>query len=571
MRIEHILIHNFRGIIHQEFFLNSYTLLIGGNNAGKSTVVDAIRAFYEKDSFSYKETNDFPQKGAEDKESWIEVTFILSDEEYSSLADTYKYASNKLKVRKYFKTSVQLADGKTAKGAIVGYKSDGTISNEHFYGAKNVQTGKLGNIIYIPAISKVDDFTKLSGPSALRDLITNIMSGVIQGSEPYAQFESSVDLFSKQIKNATTEDSKSLSGFEAALNGMLREWGTEFSMSFRAPSSAELIKNMVQWDLIDSVLESPQTADKYGSGFQRHFIYSIIRLANDYMPNTIKTKAKDFSPRMNLLLFEEPEAFLHPPQQQRLCRDLIQLSRSDSWQVLATTHSSHFVSKSTDMLPSLIHLSKDDGITSIRQILQKDWDEIVANNGMIDELAKKYPDLANTLKNGSNKSDFEALRYFLCLNAERANAFFSSHTILVEGGSEVGIINRLIDDGRIPNGAGVCIFDSFGKYNIHRFMNLFGKLGITHSVIIDDDSDKSGNKLRMQQDVNQMIADSRNAFTKQIVTIPGNLELLLDIKVRARSDQKPQAILLKYDSGTIAEENIQALIDIVDQCLTIQK
>lgn len=571
MRIEHILIHNFRGIIHQESFLNPYTLLIGGNNAGKSTVVDAIRAFYEKDSFSYKEANDFPQKGAEDKESWIEVTFVLSDEEYSSLADTYKYASNKLKVRKYFKTSVQLADGKTAKGAIVGYKADGTISNEHFYGAKNVQTGKLGNIVYIPAISKVDDFTKLSGPSALRDLITNIMSGVIQGSEPYAQFESSVDLFSKQIKNATTEDSKSLSGFEAALNGMLREWGTEFSMSFRTPSSAELIKNMVQWDLIDSVLESSQSADKYGSGFQRHFIYSIIRLANDYMPNTIKTKAKDFSPRMNLLLFEEPEAFLHPPQQQRLCRDLIQLSRSDSWQVLATTHSSHFVSKSTDMLPSLIHLSKYDGITSIRQILQKDWDEIVANNGIIDELAKKYPDLANTLKNGVNKSDFEALRYFLCLNAERANAFFSSHTILVEGGSEVGIINRLIDDGHIPNGAGVCIFDSFGKYNIHRFMNLFGKLGIKHSVIIDDDSDKTGNKLRMQQDVNQMIVDSRNAFTKQIVTIPGNLELLLDIKVRARSDQKPQAILLKYDSGAIAEENIQALIDIVDQCLTTQK
>lgn len=198
--------------------------------------------------------------------------------------------------------------------------------------------------------------------------------------------------------------------------------------SFRTPSSAELIKNMVQWDLIDSVLESTQSADKYGSGFQRHFIYSIIRLANDYMSNATKTKAKDFSPRMNLLLFEEPEAFLHPPQQQRLCRDLIQLSRSNSWQVLATTHSSHFVSKSTDMLPSLIHLSKDDGITCIRQILQEDWDEIVANNGMIDELAKKYPDLANKLKNAVNKSDFEALRYFLCLNAERANAFF--HHIL---------------------------------------------------------------------------------------------------------------------------------------------
>lgn len=184
-----------------------------------------------------------------------------------------------------------MSDGKSAKGAIVGYKSDGTISNEHFYGAKNVQTGKLGNIIYIPAISKVDDFTKLSGPSALRDLITNIMSGVIQGSAAYAQFEKSVGELSKEIKTAETDDAKSLVGFECELNGMLQEWGTEFSMSFKAPSSAELIKNMVQWDLIDDVLEKAQSPEKFGSGFQRHFIYSIIRLANDYMPAGTTTKS----------------------------------------------------------------------------------------------------------------------------------------------------------------------------------------------------------------------------------------------------------------------------------------
>lgn len=568
MQISHILIHNFRGIIHQGFHLNPYSLLIGGNNAGKSTVVDAIRSFYEKDKFSFQDFADFPQKGSKDNESWIEITFFLTNEEYDSLADIYKHTPNVLKVRKYFKTNGRMSDGKSAKGAIVGYKSDGTISNEHFYGAKNVQTGKLGNIIYIPAISKVDDFTKLSGPSALRDLITNIMSGVIQGSAAYAQFEKSVGEFSKEIKTAETDDAKSLVGFECELNGMLQEWGTEFSMSFKAPSSAELIKNMVQWDLIDDVLEKAQSPEKFGSGFQRHFIYSIIRLANDYMPAGTTTKSKDFAPCMNLLLFEEPEAFLHPPQQMRLCRDLIQLSKSDNWQVLATTHSSHFVSKSTDMLSSLIHLMKVDGITTIHQILQSDWDDIVANNGMIDELAKKYPDLANNLKAGANKSDFEALRYFLCLNAERANAFFSSHTILVEGGSEVGIINRLIDDGLIPNGAGVCVFDSFGKYNIHRFMNLFGKLGIRHSVIIDDDSDKTGNKLKMQQDVNQMIENLRNDFTVRIEHIPGNLELLLDTKLRARSDQKPQAILLKYDSGAIAPDKIQALIGIVNRCIT---
>ena len=68
MRIEHVLIHNFRGVIHQEFTLNPYTLLIGGNNAGKSTIIDALRAFYEKDKYSFQESSDFPQKGAQDKE-----------------------------------------------------------------------------------------------------------------------------------------------------------------------------------------------------------------------------------------------------------------------------------------------------------------------------------------------------------------------------------------------------------------------------------------------------------------------------------------------------------------------
>lgn len=568
MKISQIVIHNFRGIIHQQFVMNSYTLLIGGNNAGKSSVIDAIRAFYEKDKFTYQEAVDFPLIGATDEESWIEIEFLLSKEEFENLADIYKYETNKLRVRKYFKTRSLLADGKTAKGAILGYKTDRTLSNEPFYGAKNVQNGKLGNIIYIPAISKVDDFTKLSGPSALRDLITNIMSGVVQGSQPYTAFAESVESFSLEIKNASTADNKSLTGFETELNTMLQEWGTEFSMSFRTPSPTDLIKNMVQWELIDNMLTKSQAADKYGSGFQRHFIYSIIRLANDYMPAQTKSKTKEFSPKMNLLLFEEPEAFLHPPQQQRLCKDIIKLSTSPDWQVLATTHSSHFVSKSTNRLPSLIHLLKENGTTKIRQILIEDWNEIVNNNDLINTIIKKYPKQAKKLTSEQDSSNGEALRYFLFLNAERANAFFSSKTLLVEGGTELGFINRLIDDGKIPLGTGVCVFDSFGKYNVHRFMNLFGKLGIRHSVIIDDDSDKEGTQLQMHQEINQMILDSKNEYTEKIITIPENLESFLNTQLNLVSHQKPQAILTKYDNGEISEERISAFINIVNQSLS---
>ena len=60
MKISQVQIHNFRGILDESFELQDYTLLVGPNNAGKSTVMDAIRAFYEKDKFTFKKDSDFP-------------------------------------------------------------------------------------------------------------------------------------------------------------------------------------------------------------------------------------------------------------------------------------------------------------------------------------------------------------------------------------------------------------------------------------------------------------------------------------------------------------------------------
>jgi len=568
MKIEHITLHNFRGIIHGEFSLQNYTLLVGSNNAGKSTVIDAIRAFYEKDRYQYQEGTDFPQKGSSDFESWIEIIFSLTDSEYESLADIYKFQPNKLRVKKFFKTSEKLSDGKSAKGVIVGMTVNGVYSNEAFYGAKNVQNGKLGNIIYIPAVSRVDDIAKMSGPSALRDLISNIMSGVVEGSETYSQLEESVALFSSNVKTAQTEDLRSIVGLEDELNDMLSVWNTSFSMHFQTPSTAEIIKSMIRWELIENSLGKPQEIDKFGSGFQRHFIYSIIKLANDYMPKTVKSKSKEFSPRMNLLLFEEPEAFLHPPQQQHLCRDLMSLSGGDEWQVILTTHSSHFVSRSAEMLTSIVHLVRANGIVNVFQIGSKDWEEIVDCNKLILGIAEKYPKLAEQLRQEDQRPEVEAIKYFLCLNAERADAFFSVHTILVEGPSEVGLINKLIDNGAIRNASGVCIFDCLGKYNVHRFMNLFGKLGITHSVIIDDDSNKSGEQGEIQKEINMLIEATENQYTRRIEKISGNLELFLGITDKLRSDKKAQAILFAFESGAIQPDRITELVELVQRCLS---
>lgn len=107
MKLIGLSIHNFRSIIDAVMSFQGYALLVGENNAGKSTIIDAIRVFYEKDGFKFKKENDFPFKGAKDQESWVELTFALTDQEHDSLKEEYQTPEKRLKVRKHLLTSIK--------------------------------------------------------------------------------------------------------------------------------------------------------------------------------------------------------------------------------------------------------------------------------------------------------------------------------------------------------------------------------------------------------------------------------------------------------------------------------
>ncbi|WP_024868870.1 ATP-dependent nuclease [Pseudoxanthomonas suwonensis] len=562
MKLTHVSIHNFRGIIDASMAFHPYALVVGANNSGKSTIIDCIRAFYEKDGFKFKKEADFPLKGATDQESWVELTFSLADEEHDSLKNEYKIPDKTLKVRKYFQTSEKLHDGKNAAGSILGYKSDGSLSNEPFYGAKNVQSGKFGDLIYIPAISKIDEHTKLSGPSALRDLIANIMADVVEGSDAYKALTESVTSFATSVRAIETEDKRSLSNFENDLNALLGPWQTNFNLKFTAPSTAEIIKSMLGWDIRDNHHEKPQGVEYFGSGFQRHFIYSLIQLGAKYVPQKVSKKAKDFSPSLNLVLFEEPEAFLHPPQQEDLARSLITVSEAADWQIVCSTHSAHFVSRNAMRIPAIIRARRADGIISTFQIDEAQWKSIVDANHTIQQVAAKYPTVQKTMQADDLKAEMEAVKYFLWLNPDRAGMLFAQHVLLVEGPSETALINRLLDDGKLALPQGTYVLDCLGKYNLHRFMNLLSSLGVVHAVLHDDD-----NNANEHQELNQLIADSKNPdFTCSVITIPRDLEDLLGVTPPGSSHRKPQHLLYCYATNQIDTLKLASFCELVQSC-----
>lgn len=157
MKIENITIHNFRSISDQSLSLQNYSLLIGPNNAGKTNIIDALRIFYEND-LKYSQSRDFPKfPDIADNESWIEIEYKLDDEDYNDLRDEYKQSNSTLKVRKYLQSDADRV--KSNQSNIYAYEKNG-LSDNLFYGAKNISEAKLGNVIYIPEVSKIDEYTQ---------------------------------------------------------------------------------------------------------------------------------------------------------------------------------------------------------------------------------------------------------------------------------------------------------------------------------------------------------------------------------------------------------------------------
>ena len=292
-------------------------------------------------------------------------------------------------------------------------------------------------------------------------------------------------------------------------------------------------------------------------------------------------KKKEFSPDLTIILFEEPEAFLHPSQQEILNSSLEGLSEEESQQILATTHSNMFVSKNVRELPRLIKVHKTKACTECHYIPTSGVTDLFdQNNSMFQMFLDKLSDtsVAQQIKNKINsrhladpnvnlqqKLEEESLKYFLWLDAERSNALFAKHVIICEGASERTFLNYLIKTKwRDLETKHIYILDAMGKYNIHRYMNLFGRLGMSHSALYDSDVDKGIHEL-----INDFLNSQKNSYTKQVYAFDDDFESFLGITSvpQNRHDLKPVNVIWSYSSGKITDVKITELRVIIDSLL----
>ena len=157
-------------------------------------------------------------------------------------------------------------------------------------------------------------------------------------------------------------------------------------------------------------------------------MYTLIKLSTKYKEKKTTKDKKEFFSNFLLILFEEPEAFLHSSQQEILNQSLKDLSSDKNQQVLISTHSVHFVSKNIDSLPSILKLYKQDGKTQVYQITEPELKQILIANKDLKRI------LGETIED--KDLDLEAIRYSLWLDPDRCCAFFADFVLICEGASE---------------------------------------------------------------------------------------------------------------------------------------
>ena len=546
MKLRRLRIHNFRSIIDADIEVHNYTMIVGANNAGKSNVLAALRSFYDDVKWS---AEDVPKVGKSSDETWVELAFSLTDIEWENLADKYKdgVTNQALTVRRYFFSKDRVkANQSNIYGLVKGEPEDSL-----FYGAKNIGTAKLGQVIYIPAQTNAADQMKTTGPSPLRDMLNFMLKRVVSESVAYKAVE---DAFGK-LNDEARGDNGFLAKISTPINEAIGHWGVRFDMSVNAVSPDDITKNLVKHAFADAMLGDTAFAlDRYGHGFQRSFLYELIRLAPSFA-DTKRNDKKEFDPDFTLILFEEPEAFLHPAQQENMAYHLRRLGMGVGQQVVITSHSPIFVGKVADDLCQVVRAQREGGITALGQIGKavakdvfaeglafKKCLETFVNDASIPQQqkgeAKKF--LAEAQPDEELASQEERFRYQLWLDSERAAMFFADRVLLVEGATEKALFGWLLArDWHELTLHRIAVVDVMGKFNFHRYTALLEQFGIPYGLMLDDDQDKQHHKA-----VNEMLRNQTGQHRlAPAVFIPPHMESFLGKALPGLNYQKPVQVL----------------------------
>ncbi|CAN7151708.1 ATP-dependent nuclease [Rhizobium sp. LjRoot254] len=545
MQLERARIKNFRSLREVEVSFGAHTALIGGNGAGKSSILKAIEKFYST-SKSCDADDFFGRDQGQSIE--IELTFHqLGDQEAAAFEDRVR--DGKLVVTRIFDggassgryqglvpqigdfAAIRLHTTATAKRAAYHVLRENNPSyadlpnagsaaavdqalrdweanhpdqlvllpdDGQFFGFQNNSRGKLQrhtSFVFIPAVREASADAADSKTSVIGKLLELLVrSQILQRPDVLAFKAQMTEAYQALVSAENMPELGALAGtLTADLRGLYQD--AEVSLNWREIGEMPVPLPMADVFLKDDGFGGP--VDRQGHGLQRAFIFTLLQhLARTAVPEPDDAPIEDDAgggddapaaaavqaPTL-ILAIEEPELYQHPTKQRHFAEVLRGLSSGTLPGVQGHTQVI-FGSHS----PIFISMGKADEIRLTRRSPCADSE--------LKQCTLQALDLgivAQKLEHGWGKptGTFTAetlMPRLHILGAELAEGFFANGVILVEGRSDKAALTataRML--GVSFEAAGIAILSAEGKANLDRPYVIFRELGIPIFMLWDCD------------------------------------------------------------------------------------
>lgn len=512
MKINKVEIENFRGITEAVIDLNNFTTLVGPNNIGKSTILAALNLVLDNKK---PKADDWPSQKQTDDVMSITCTFSELEEwernkpaisqllngdqlvlkmEANWTEDTdapsCKYlvhhaptttpftgknisqarADEQLKAILVELEVTSAAIYKERKSEIDQYMVDNhpeTIIRELDWYEKafaNSLQQAIPHVMYVPASFKIEDELKTTGTSPFAYLFKNKLFPKVKSDESYTLYIEKAQKLQEKLKGQA-EDGTEIDGLSTALEAVsttlndILDFDTKVKLAVGDIDIEPLFMKAATF-LIDEELET--SLQYQGSGVQRALAFAMLE------SNAATEAQVDGAQRTTIVLYEEPELYIHPHLMRRL-RDTLQTrSGSPLWQVICSTHS-----------PFLIDLAnRPESIKLIKR----------ANNNR--RIVSQLP--SELFEQSAEYDEKVMLRAVLDFHPSVCESLFAKRVVVVEGDTEVAVfsmIGELVEELNVLGSKhkDTTVVSAGGKWTITAIVKVLKGLGIDYKVIHDTD------------------------------------------------------------------------------------
>lgn len=398
MYIKSIEIENFRGFKKKTEieFKNGINVLIGSNNAGKTTILKSLELLFSSKASKKLQIDDFNQNIDIDKlkmnppQITILAKLIESDDENEYSEDLVSIASWLTKIEKPYEAQITFKFSLSEKYREDYIKHLNEIDSQDPYiywkEIENEFLRKYTSKIYVgnPEYEMLIDSDSLKSfdfqfLTAIRDVERDLLSGSNTLLKDVIDFFMDYSIktdSSKSSEEKKSEIKKLKKEFSASAKTLIENLQTRMLtgkkeiLKYVDKTGANFDKINPDFDgrILDTELYSALKlivetetgiklpATKNGLGYNNLIYISLLlaKMQKDSSQDYLGSNAKNFS----ILAFEEPEAHLHPNMQYKLLKFLENNKQEQVRQIFITTHSPNITAAVN--LESIISLSKID-------------------------------------------------------------------------------------------------------------------------------------------------------------------------------------------------------------------